>query len=401
MKKKEGIAQKKSFSDFKNNFGFNAENGNKGVITATNADKDMDWLIMPKGYQDALKLPGIPIGFVSTVCGHSNTGKSTIVNQAITSAQHKNMIPVIIDTENNFSFEYAIQMGMKATPIYGDVEKEIVDEETGEITDVVTENKIVNWEGDFIYLNSAMLAQKYGFRNYSTGKDESKCRKLAVIEDVARCINELLDAQDNNDLDRGLVFIWDSVGSIGSFKSYNSQVGNNMWDAGSISQAFNTIVNNRIPGSRKTSSEYSNTLIFVNKVWMDNTSSPVGPASITLKGGEQIYYGSRLIILCGGQLKSATKKLTAISKGEKYNYGIQTKVKILKNQLSAPYNLTYEGEFCCTAHGIVAIDELDEYRKTHINDIIKTLNDIIKNNGKGEKEITETDIKFTEEEGTE
>ena len=401
MKKKEGIVQKKSFSEFKNKFGFKSgDEDTKSIITATNADKDWDWLLMPKGFQDALKLPGIPLGYVSTVCGHSNTGKSTIINHAITSAQHKNLIPVIFDTENNFSFEYAVQMGMKATPIYGDVDTEIVDTETGEVK-IVTENKIVNWEGDFIYFNTAMLAQKYGFRNYSTGKDEAKCRKRAVLEDIAACMNELMNAQDEGELDRGMVFIWDSVGSIGSYKSYKSATGNNMFDAGAISQAFNPIINSRIPGSRKISSEFTNTFILVNKVWMDSQSSPVGPPSISLKGGEQIFYGSRLIILCGGSLKSAIKKLTAVSKGEKYNYGIQTKVKVLKNQLSAPYNLSYEGEFCCTAHGVVGLDEIDVYRKNHIGDILKTLNDIIKNNGKGENEITESDVKFTEEEGLE
>lgn len=391
--------QKKSIEDFKKSFGFG---GTKvGSITSKNADKPMDWLVMPKGFQDALKLPGIPCGYVTTICGHSNTGKSTIINHAIISAQNKNLLPVIFDTENNFSFEYAKTMGMMVNSVYGDVEVEKIDEETSEIN-IVTENQITDWTGDFIYMNNASLAEKYGNRNYSTGKEEKTFRKTAVIEDIATCINELLTAQEEGQLDRGIVFIWDSVGSISCFKNYKSSIGNNMFDAGAIAQSFNGIINNRIPSSRKVSYPYINSLILVNKVWMDSMSAPMGPPSISLKGGETIFFGSRLIILCGGSIKSSIKKLSAVSKGEKYDYGIQTKVKVLKNQLSSPYNLTYQGEFCCTNHGIISLDGIDEYRKSHISEILKQLNELFKeNNSDSSEEISESDVEFTEEEGVE
>ena len=50
-----------------------------------------------------------------------------------------------------------------------------------------------------------------------------------------------------------------------------------MWDAAAISVAFNTIVNDRIPRSRKVSSKYSNTMILVNKVWLDSMTATVLP----------------------------------------------------------------------------------------------------------------------------
>lgn len=205
-----------------------------------------------------------------------------MVNHAVVSAQRQGYIPIIYDTENNFDFKYAMDMGMEATPIEDDVEVEIINEETGEI-EVVTERKIVSYEGNFIYFNNAMLAERYGNFDYSSGKEVSKRRTVAVIEDIARSINEFLDMQDNGDFPFGCVFIWDSVGSISCFKSYNSKSNNAMWDAGAISVAFNGIVNDRIPRSRKISSKYSNTLILVNKVWLDSTSNPVGPPSLQLK----------------------------------------------------------------------------------------------------------------------
>jgi hypothetical protein len=68
-------------------------------------------------------------------------------------------------------------------------------------------------------------------------------------------INEFLEYQANGDIEQGFLFIWDSVGSIGGLKSYNSKVGNNMFDAGTISAAFQDIMDNKIPSSRKISSK--------------------------------------------------------------------------------------------------------------------------------------------------
>ena len=61
---------------------------------------------------------------VTTVVGHSNVGKSTLVNHALVAAQRKGRIPVIYDTENNFDFTYAMDMGFEAEPVYDDVEVE-------------------------------------------------------------------------------------------------------------------------------------------------------------------------------------------------------------------------------------------------------------------------------------
>ena len=391
LKKKEVKSHSSSISDFKSKMGLVA------TKESSNADKPMEWLIMPEAYRESLKLPGIPVSYVTTIIGHSNTGKSTLVNHAIVAAQRQGYVPVIYDTENNFDFKYAIDMGMEATPIYGDIEVEKVNPETGEI-EIVTENGIVAYDGNFIYFNNSLLAERYGKNDYSTGKETAKGRKIAVIEDISYSINELLDAQDNGEIDSGFVFIWDSVGSISSFKSYNSKSSNAMWDAAAISVAFNQIVNDRIPRSRKVSAQYSNTMILVNKVWLDSMTNPVGPPSIQLKGGNSIFYASRLIILLGGQLKASTKKLTAISKGLTYNYGIQTKIKVLKNQLPNPYTVTYEGEVICTPHGMISTekDVVDAYRKEHVAYILKQLNDVSVNNNANIVISDSDDITFTE-----
>ena len=363
---------------------------------ASNADKPLDWLLMPKAFQEAVKLPGFPQGYVSTVMGWQNTGKSTLVNHAIVAAQKQGLIPVIYDTENNFDFQYAIDMGMDATPVYGDVDTEVVDPDTGDVT-IVTENKIVEYVGNFFYFNNAILNERYGDIDYATGKQTGKRRTRAVLEDMVYSINEFLEMQANGEIEQGLVFLWDSVGTISGLKTYNSKVGNPMFDAGTISAAFQDVMDNSIPGSRKISSPYTNTMIMVNKVWSDNTSNPVGPPSLEMKGGKSIAYRSRLIILLGGQLKPGIKKLTATSKGLNYNWGIQTKIKVMKNQLPSPFNVTYEGEFICTDIGIIGTDkeEQENYKKNRAPVILKKLNDFAESNGKAE--ITDfNDVSFIE-----
>ena len=392
IKKGAGIVKKAGISAFKEKKGMvYTPSDDNTVNIVSNADKPMEWLTMPEAFQDATKLPGIPVGYVTSIIGHSNTGKTTLLNHAMVSAQRQGLIPVYFDTENAFSFEYAVKMGLDATPIYGDVQVEDIDPETGEVSYHI-ENRIVNWEGNFLYYNTTKLAEQYGTFDYSTGKDTAKNRGEAVLEDIARCMEELIRAQRDGEIDQGLVFIWDSVGSIGCYKEYKSLSANNMWAAGALSVAFMKIVNDLIPSSRKISSKYTNTFIYINKVWMDNTTNPVGPAIMRPKGGNAFKYATRLEILMGGQLTAGVKRLTATAKGLNYSYGTETKIKVLKNHLNAPHNVCYEGPLVATDTGFISLDALDDYKKNHVSRLLKELQNI----SKGKVNVSENDIEFNE-----
>lgn len=387
--KKGQTIKRATVSSIKSKLGLGAEA--KKDLSTTSADKPMEWILMPKAFQEALKLNGFPMGYCSVISGWSNTGKSTLKNCLIAACQKQGILPVIYETENNFDFKYAIDCGMQATPIYGDVDVEKVNEETGEIT-TVKENRIVDYEGDFLYYDSSILAEQYGDMDYSAGKRVSKKRKIAVIEDIAYSINEILDMQDEGEIQQPICFIWDSVGSIPSFKSVMSKTGNNMFDAGAISVAFNTILNNRIPASRRINNQYSNTFVCVNKIWNDSMNSMGGLPSPELKGGKSIFFSARLILHLGGAGKASTKKLSATAKGETYNYGIVTKVKCIKNHLPTPYNVTYNGTFCCLHNGIYCESEVDAYKKTYMKDLLAQLEHT------GKIAIDESEVTFTEEE---
>ena len=391
IKKGAGI-KKKGISAWKEKVGLNATAANLAV---SNADKPMDWLVMPKAFQEATRLTGFPIGYVSMIGGFSDTGKTTILNHVLVSAQRQGFIPVIYDTENNMDWKYLTDMGFEATPVYGEIDVEHVDPETGEVT-YTKENRIITYDGDFIYFNNNILAAKYGQYDYSTGKETKNKRKEAVIEDIAASMKELLDAQDNGEIDQGFVFVWDSIGSINSYKSYKSVTSNNMFDAGSVSVAFSNILNNRIPSSRKMSSPYTNTMIAISKIWLDSMTAPMAAPTVKYKNGNTFFYACHgLIVHVGGALTSGTKKLKAVSKGATYRYGLETKIKVVKNHLPSPYNVTYEGNMICTAHGLIDKEELPQYQKEHISDMLAQLNEQL---SKSNKTADIEDVVFTDEE---
>ena len=374
LKKKEV----KSFNvkDFKKDF--------LGEKVSKTADKELEWLIMPSAFQEAVKLPGIPMGRTTMVRGWSDTGKSTLKNLAIAAAMRQGVLPVIFETEGNFDFQYAKDCGMDIEPIYGEIE----DEETGEVR-----NGIVDWEGNYVLFTPTKMCDFCGKMDYSTGKEVSKQRRVAVIEDIGYIINTFLDKQDNGELPMPLLFIWDSVGSIQSWKSYTSKVGNNMFDAGAINTVFKPIFA-RISTSKEVGSPYTNTMFVVNKIWQDNANSVGGAVAIKNSGGEAFQYGVRLQIHVGGVAKAGTKKLKATLKGEEYQYGTVTKISVYKNQLPTPYNITYSGTMCCVHNGIVSEDELNDYKKTQIPVIIERMTALLGEDGGN---VSASDVTFKEE----
>ena len=140
------------------------------------ADKELEWILMPKGFQDALKLPGIPMARGAVICrGWSDTGKSTVKNCCIAGAMKQGILPVIFETEGNFDFQYAKDCGMQIEPVYDDVEH--IDEETGEVT---VKREIVDWKCDYILFTNSKMCDFCGDMDYKTSTKKTKKRKVAV-----------------------------------------------------------------------------------------------------------------------------------------------------------------------------------------------------------------------------
>lgn len=349
--------------------GFSVKNFKNDFLgeNSKTADKEIEWIIMPSAFQEALKIPGFPMGRTSMIRGRSDTGKSTLKNCAIASAMRQGILPVIFETEGNFDFQYAKDCGMDITPVYEEVE--YIDEETGE---VCKKKEIVDWEGDYILFTNKKICDFCGDMDYSDGKRKSKKRLVPVIEDIGFIMNTLLEQQENGELPMPLLFVWDSVGSIQSWKSFTSKVGNNMFDAGAISTVFKPIFP-RISTSKEVGMPYTNTFIVVNKIWTDNANSTGGAIAIANTGGDTFQYGIRLGIHVGGVARAGTKKLKATLKGDEYQYGNITKISVFKNQLPTPHNVTYSGTMCCVHNGIISEENIDKYKKEHLPLILERI----------------------------
>ena len=333
-------------------------------ISSNPTDKEITWVPLSKPWHDALKLPGFPRGFVSLVRGYSNTGKSTAFYEAIAGCQKIGDLAVVIETEGNWNTQHAKNVGVKF--------KEVVDKETGEI---------VEKPDGFILIRTSDLYNRYKFYNHQESKNMSKpTRSEAVIEDVSLFIAEMLEKQTEGLIPKNMCFLWDSIGTLNCYKSACSNTSNNMWNAGAMG-CFGAIVNQKIPNSRDINSPYINTMICVQKIWLDSMNGTV----IKHKGGEFFFFNSRIIVHIGGILTHGTKKLTAVALGQDFQYGTQAKIRCEKNHVTG---IERNGEIASTPHGYVNPKELDAYKtenRKFIHDALNVDYDV--------------DIEYTEEEG--
>jgi hypothetical protein len=352
------IIEKKSFDldDF-----LESEN-----INSNPKDKELSWVPLSKAWHDALKLPGFPRGYVSLVRGYSNTGKSTAFYEAIVGCQKIGDLAIVIETEGNWNDEHAKQVGVKY--------RESIDETTGEVTEK---------PDGFILIKSKDLYNRYKNYNHQDSKMMTKPTRLEpVIEDVSLFISEMIQKQEDGLIQKNICFLWDSIGTLNCYKSACSNTSNNMWNAGAMG-VFQAIVNFKIPSSRSEDSEYTNTMICVQKIWLDNMNGTV----IKHKGGEFMFFNSRIIVHIGGILTHGTKKLTAKALNQDFQYGTEAKIRCEKNHVTG---IERNGVIASTPHGYVNPNELDEYKtknRKFIHDSLNVSYDV-------ELEYVETEGKF-------
>ena len=285
--------------------------------------KDQEWIPLSKAFQDVTSIPGIPMGHIVMLRGHSDTGKTTALIEAAVSAQTNGILPVFIITEMKWNWEHAIQMGLEIN-----VER---DPDTDEIT---------NYDGNFIYVDRETINS---------------------IEDVAVFILDLMDEQKKGNLPYDLLFLWDSIGSVPCDLSLRSNKNNNEWNAGAMSTQFGNNVNQKIVMSRKESTPFTNTLVCVNKVWTLKPESPMGQPKLMNKGGYAMWYDSTFVVTFGNIMSAGTSKIKAIKDGKQVEFAKRTNLQIDKNHVNG---VTTRGKIVMTPHGFINDDpkELQTYK---------------------------------------
>ena len=309
-RKKKSLSEAVS-SEIKANFNLDGFKSKKG-LTSKAKFKEQEWIPLSDAYQEITSVPGIPMGHIVLLRGHSDTGKTTALLEAAVSAQKRKVLPVFIITEMKWNWEHAIQMGLEVN--------EVVDKETGEILD---------YTGNFIYVDR---------------------ESINSIEDVSAFILDLIDEQKAGNLPYDLLFLWDSIGSVPCEMSLKSNKNNNEWNAGAMSTQFGNNVNQRIVLSRKESSPYTNTLVCINKVWTLKAESPMGQPKLMNKGGYAMWFDSTFVVTFGNVMSAGTSKIKAIKDGKQVEFAKRVNLQVDKNHING---VTTGGKIVMTPHGFI------------------------------------------------
>jgi len=347
-RKKKSLSEAVS-SEIKSKFNLDGFKQKKG-LTSKAKFKEQEWIPLSKAYQEITSVPGIPMGHIVLLRGHSDTGKTTALLEAAVEAQKRKVLPVFIITEMKWNWEHAIQMGLEV--------EEVIDEETGEVLD---------YKGNFIYVDR---------------------ESINSIEDVAGFILDLVDEQKGGNLPYDLLFLWDSIGSIPCEMSLKSNKNNNEWNAGAMATQFGNNVNQRIVLSRKESSPYTNTLVCINKVWTLKAESPMGKPKLMNKGGYAMWFDSTFVVTFGNIMSAGTSKIKAIKDGKQVEFAKRVNLQVDKNHING---VTTRGKIVMTPHGFILDNDksLKSYKEEMKDEWKKIL-------GGGDFIIAEEDQAYTD-----
>jgi hypothetical protein len=311
--------------------------------------KIQEWIPFSQHLQDLLKVPGTPKGHTTLIRGRSNTGKTTLLIEQAIQAQKMNILPVIIITEMKHSWDHWETMGFN-----------LGRDEEG------------NPNGFFIYAD---------------------LEKLKTIEDVAEFILDILDEQKKGNLPFDLLFMWDSIGSVPCRMSVEKSSNNPMWNAGALSQQFANFVNQRIVLSRKESQPYTNSSIYINKIWIEPAMTPMSQPKMKNKNGDSMYYDCSMAITFGNITSDGTQKLNATKDKQVIEWGLKTKIQVDKNHVTGHVG---KGTIISTAHGFIkdTPSSIDNYKKEHKSSWVQILgNDFVYT----EEEVGDNEVDFENE----
>lgn len=194
------------------------------------------WIDMPEYFQRCVGAKGVPCGHITQVFGDSDTGKTTIVMDAMVRVQKAGGVVYLTDSEHKFDFDRFANMG--------GVPEEV-------ITIVVDS------------LEEAWNAQ----------------------DDALKSIMEI---REDGDLETKFLLVWDSVPASVADKVLDS-------DAGKAHVSVEAKINNtNVRRLRQKLRKADAAAMFINHSYM--TMPTFGYAKEVLKGGTEMYYMSTLIL---------------------------------------------------------------------------------------------------------
>ena len=276
--------------------------------------KHQEWIDMSPAFKDVTKLPGIPMGLLSINYGKSDTGKTTMLIEAAAYAQKQGILPVLIITENKFSWERAEAMGLK--------------------------------KDDCIIFDG-----------------------IETIEDGVAEIVSVLKKQEKGELNFDLLIGWDSIGmtpSKAEWESHQEDGGKTamMVTAKVIRAQFTRFLIPKINATRKKDCPFTNTMLIINHAYTAPPKPPSPISSLEPYGGDGLYLAASLVFRQGGVL-SRSSKVTATKDGSKVAFAIKSALVVDKNHIT---NVAANGNIICTDHGFILENNIEEYKKKYRGD---------------------------------
>lgn len=321
----------------KKSFDLNAFKKSKHLDQSTSFKKQK-WIPFSPAIQEALSIPGVPMGHIYVARGGSDTGKTTLLIEAAVQAQKMGILPVFIITEMKWDFAHAQKMGFECNAV--------PDEESGEI---------INYDGFFLYVDRS---------------------SLNTIEDVSSFIIDILSEQKAGKLPYDLLFLWDSIGSIPCELSVKMGTNNPMWNAGAMSINFGNFVNQQFPLSRKENYPYTNTLFVINKTGVQPALTPMSQPRMTNKGGNTMYWDATIVSTFGNITNSGTSKISVQHKGKKVEFAKRTKIAV--DKIHADYGIATTSTVIVTPHGFIpdTPEAIKEYKKKYAHEWFNDLTNV-------------------------
>lgn len=276
--------------------------------------KPQEWIDMSPAFKEVTKLPGIPMGHCIMNYGKSDVGKTTMLIEAGAYAQKQGILPVLVLTENKFSWERAANMGL-------------------------SKNDCIVFDG------------------------------IQTIEDGVNELAKIFKEQASGKLKYDMLFLWDSIGMTPSKAEWDAQQEEDggktamMITARVLRAQFTRYLIPKVNQTRKKECPYTNTMLVVNHAYVAPPKPPATISSLEPYGGDGIYLGSTLVFRQGGVL-SRSSKITAIKDGAKVAFAIKSALVVDKNHVT---NVAASGNICCTDHGFILDDKdvIDAYKEQY------------------------------------
>ena len=285
-------------------------------LSSSTEYKPQEYLSCGEAFEKVTGLPGPAIGHLNMFIGHSDSGKTAAMIKAMISSQQRGRLPVILITEEKWSFEHAKLMGFQC--------------------DEVEKGK---WKGHFIF------------------RDD-----FEYVEKITEYINMVIDKQEKGELKTGIDFFWDSVGSVPCKLTFEGK-GGKQHTAGVLADKIGMGLNRRITATRKATKPYTNTLTILVQPWVFvDQNSPMSKPRLQGKGGNTIYLNSTLVFQFGNIQNAGTSSVSATKQGRKIKFATRTKISVKKNHING---LGYEdGYIIITPHDFILDDKkyIDEYK---------------------------------------